>query len=116
MPAPPDTLARVERLSRHADFDARTPNRWRALVQAFAGNQSVFHGTSGQGYAFLVNQVLTVDAFNPMTAARLIEPLSRFRVYAEPWHEKMRAALDQIAKAPKLSKNTAEMAGKALDD
>ncbi len=112
----PDTLARVERLSRHADFDARTPNRWRALVQAFAGNQSVFHGTSGQGYAFLVNQVLTVDAFNPMTAARLIEPLSRFRVYAAPWHEKMRAALDQIAKAPKLSKNTAEMAGKALDE
>jgi len=117
----PDTLARVERLSRHADFDARTPNRWRALVQAFAGNQSVFHGPdtgkgAGQGYPFLVNQVLTVDAFNPMTAARLIEPLSRFRVYAEPWRGAMRAALEQIARAPKLSKNTAELAGKALDD
>ena len=112
----PDTLARVERLARHPDFDARTPNRWRALVQAFAANQSVFHGTSGQGYGFLVNQVLTVDAFNPMTAARLIEPLSRFRFYAEPWRGKMRAALEQIAKAPKLSKNTAELAGKALDD
>ena len=112
----PDTLARVERLSRHPDFDARTPNRWRALVQAFAGNQSAFHGKSGEGYSFLVNQVLTVDAFNPMTAARLIEPLSRFRVYAEPWQGAMRAALEQIARAPKLSKNTAELAGKALDD
>ena len=111
----PDTLARVERLSRHSDFDARTPNRWRALVQAFAANQSVFHGSSGQGYDFLVGQVLTVDAFNPMTAARLIEPLSRFRFYAEPWQGAMRTALEKIARAPKLSKNTAELAGKALD-
>jgi hypothetical protein len=28
----------------------------------------------------------------------------------------MRAALEQIARAPKLSRNTAELAGKALDD
>ncbi len=111
-----DTLARVERLSRHPDFDAKTPNRWRSLVQAFANNQSVFHGASGQGYGFLVSQVLTVDAFNPMTAARLIEPLSRFRFYAEPWQGAMRGALNQIAKAPKLSKNTAELADKALQD
>ncbi len=117
----PQTLARVERLSRHADFDARTPNRWRALVQAFAANQSVFHGPAtgkgaGEGYDFLVAQVLTVDAFNPMTAARLIEPLSRFRFYAEPWRTTMRAALEKIAQAPKLSKNTAELAGKALSE
>ncbi len=116
----PQTLARVERLARHPDFDAKTPNRWRALVQAFAGNQSVFHGpdagkAAGQGYDFLVSQVLTVDAFNPMTAARLIEPLSRFRFYAEPWQAAMRAALERIAKAPNLSKNTAELAGKSLD-
>ena len=117
----PETLGRVERLSHHPDFDAKTPNRWRALVQAFAGNQSVFHGPdtpkgAGQGYGFLVSQVLTVDAFNPMTAARLIEPLSRFRFYAEPWRGAMRAALEKIIQAPKLSKNTAELAGKALSD
>jgi aminopeptidase N len=117
----PETLARVERLSHHPDFDPKTPNRWRALVQAFAANQSVFHGPDagkggGQGYGFLVAQVLMVDAFNPMTAARLIEPLSRFRFYAEPWRGAMRAALEQIARAPKLSRNTAELAGKALDD
>ncbi len=112
----PDTLARVERLARHADFDAKTPNRWRALVQAFAANQSVFHGSRGEGYDFLVSQVLTVDAFNPMTAARLIEPLSRFRFYAEPWRGAMRAALEKITRAPQLSKNTAELAGKALED
>ena len=84
-------------------------------MQSFAGNQSAFHGTNGQGYRFLVTQVLAVDAFNPMTAARLIEPLSRWRFYAEPWRTAMRGALETIARAPKLSKNTAELAGKALE-
>ena len=110
-----DTLSQVLRLARHPDFDAKVPNRWRALVGGFANNQSVFHSKDGRGYAFLVEQILTVDAFNPMTAARLIEPLSRFRAFASPWKEKMEAALGDILKAPKLSKNVSELAGKALE-
>ncbi|MBW8882530.1 MAG: DUF3458 domain-containing protein, partial [Asticcacaulis sp.] len=109
----PETLARVEALSHHPDFDAKVPNRWRALVQAFANNQSVFHDPHGRGYDFLVRQILTVDGFNPMTAARLIEPLSRFRAYAQPWRDLMQKALDTILAAPNLSKNVAELAGKA---
>ncbi len=111
----PDTLQRVEALSRHPDFDAKVPNRWRALVGGFANNQSVFHDRNGKGYAFLVQQILTVDAFNPMTAARLVEPLSRFRAFASPYREAMQAALGDVVKAPGLSKNVAELAGKALE-
>jgi aminopeptidase N len=110
----PETLKRVESLKTHPDFDAKTPNRWRALVQAFAGNQSVFHDGTGEGYAFLTEQILKVDAFNPMTAARLVEPLSRFRFYAEPYSSLMRKALETVTAAPRLSKNVAELAGKAL--
>ena len=113
--AHPDTLQRVKALSHHADFDAKTPNRWRALVQVFANNQSVFHAKGGAGYGFLVEQILMVDAFNPMTAARLVEPLSRFRFYAEPYAGAMQNALETIAAAPKLSKNVAELAAKALN-
>ncbi len=111
----PATLQRVEMLKNHPDFDAKTPNRWRSLVQAFANNQSVFHDRSGKGYAFLTEQVLKVDTFNPMTAARLIEPLSRYRFYAEPYHGLMQQALSTIVKAPNLSKNVLELAAKALD-
>ncbi|MFT4074168.1 MAG: aminopeptidase N [Asticcacaulis sp.] len=111
-----DTLDRVRRLSQHPDFDAKTPNRWRALVQSFANNQSVFHNPDGAGYSFLVEQVLAVDAFNPMTAARLVEPLSRYRFYAQPYRENMRRALQAITAAPNLSKNVLELAGKALAD
>ncbi len=112
--SPADTLARVKALSQHPDFDAKTPNRWRAVVQAFAGNQSAFHNPDGSGYAFLIEQVLSVDAFNPMTAARLIDSLSRFRVYAAPYRDLMRQALETIAAAPGLSKNTLELTTKAL--
>jgi len=49
-----------------------------------------------------------------MTAARLVEPLSRYRFYAEPYRENMRKALQTIAAAPGLSKNVLELAAKAL--
>jgi len=112
---PEATRRRVRGLTGHPDFDARTPNRWRAVVQAFAGNPAAFHAEDGSGYAFLVEQVLTVDAFNPMTAARLVEPLSRYRNYDSPWREAMQAALERIRNAPNLSKNVLELSSKALE-
>ncbi len=110
-----ETLERVRALSQHPDFDAKTPNRWRALVGGFANNQSAFHREDGAGYAFLVEQILMVDAFNPMTAARMVEPLSRFRFYASPYQDAMRASLETITKTPRLSKNVYELASKALN-
>ena len=85
-------------------------------MQGFANNQSVFHAPDGGGYAFLVEQILAVDTFNPMTAARLVEPLSRYRFYAQPYSENMRQALQMITAAPSLSKNVLELAAKALTD
>ncbi|HWU51158.1 MAG TPA: aminopeptidase N [Asticcacaulis sp.] len=113
---PEATRARARRLTQHPDFDPKTPNRWRAVVQAFAGNPAAFHAEDGSGYDLLVEQVLMVDAFNPMTAARLVEPLSRFRIYDSPWREAMQAALTRIRNAPGLSKNVLELSAKALED
>ncbi|MDC7676196.1 aminopeptidase N [Asticcacaulis machinosus] len=115
----PETLARIERLSRHPDFDPKVPNRWRALVQNLASNNpAVFHGvfaSDSYGYGFVVDQILTVDEFNPMTAARLVESLSGYKRYASPYREAMKAALESIMATPKLSKNVAELTAKALD-
>ncbi|MGN6424034.1 MAG: aminopeptidase N [Asticcacaulis sp.] len=113
---PQQTRTRARRLTQHPDFDPKTPNRWRAVVQAFAGNPAAFHAEDGSGYDLLVEQVLMVDAFNPMTAARLVEPLSRFRIYESPWREAMQAALTRIRNAPGLSKNVLELSAKALED
>ncbi|MEO6929625.1 MAG: aminopeptidase N, partial [Casimicrobiaceae bacterium] len=68
----PDTLARVRSLIAHPGFNARNPNRVRALVGTFAmRNFSGFHAADGSGYAFIADQVVTIDAMNPKVAARI---------------------------------------------
>ncbi|UDF03157.1 aminopeptidase N [Asticcacaulis sp. AND118] len=113
--AHPETLERVRRLIAHPDFDRKVPNRWRSVAQAFAANNpAVFHDISGEGYAFIADEILSVDRFNPMTAARLIEAFGGFKRYAEPHAGLMKAVLERIVATDGLSKNVAELAGKAL--
>ncbi|OYX69493.1 MAG: aminopeptidase N [Caulobacter sp. 32-67-35] len=111
----PDVLDRIVALTQHADFDATNPNRFRALVSTFANfNPSRFHDPSGAGYRFLAEKILAVDAYNPMTAARLVEALGGWRRYADVLGSQMREALKAIAAHPGLSKNVLELATKAL--
>jgi aminopeptidase N len=112
-----DALGRVMGLTTHPAFDPKNPNRLRALVQSFAsGNPARFHDPSGAGYRFLADQVLMVDGFNPMMAARLIEPLSAWKRYAEPFRDNMRQALQRIVAHPGVSKNVLELAAKAATE
>ena len=108
-------LGRVLGLTAHPAFDAKTPNRLRALVAVFASmNPARFHDPSGAGYRFLADQILATDAFNPNIAARLLEPLGQWARYAPELGEKMRAELERITQSPGLSKNVFELASKAL--
>jgi len=111
----PETLGRVLALTAHPAFDPKTPNRLRALVTSFSQlNPSAFHDPSGAGYRFLADQVLMVDRFNPMVAARLIEPLGGFRRYRPELGALMKAELERIVAAEGLSKNVYELASRAL--
>jgi aminopeptidase N len=99
----------------HPAFDPKNPNRLRAVVVSFAsGNPSRFHDPSGAGYAFLADQILAVDAFNPMVAARLIEPLGAWRRYKPELAQLMLTELRRILAAPGLSKNVHELTQKAI--
>jgi len=110
-----DALARVIALTTHPDFEPTNPNRLRALVSTFANfNPARFHDPSGAGYRFLADQILAVDAFNPMTAARLVEPLGGWRRFKPELGALMREQLERIAAHPELSKNVLELATKAL--
>jgi aminopeptidase N len=109
------TLGRVLALTAHPAFDQKNPNRLRALVSTFASANPVrFHDPSGAGYRFLADQILAVDGFNPMTAARLVEPLGGWRRYTPELGGLMKAQLERIVAAPGLSKNVYELAAKAL--
>jgi aminopeptidase N len=93
-------------------------DKWFALqglISSFTtGNPARFHDPSGAGYRFLADQILAVDGFNPMTAARLVEPLGGWRRYTPELGQQMKRELTRIAETPGLSKNVYELVSKAL--
>lgn len=110
-----DGFARVGALAEHADFNIRNPNRVRALIGAFAmRNPVVFHGADGEGYDFLADFIIRLDALNPQVAARLLTPLTQWRRYDEQRQARMRAALQRILDNGECSKDVYEVASKSL--
>jgi aminopeptidase N len=108
-------LGRVLALTVHPAFEAKNPNRLRALVSTFASFNPVrFHDPSGAGYRFLADQILATDGFNPMTAARLVEPLGGWRRYKPELGQLMKAELERILSSPGLSKNVFELVSRSL--
>ncbi|MGH7095037.1 MAG: DUF3458 domain-containing protein, partial [Stellaceae bacterium] len=111
----PGTVAAVRALTAHPAYTRANPNRVRALVGAFSqGNQLHFHEASGDGYAFLAEEVLAIDPPNPLLAARLVQALGQWRRHDPARQALMRGALERIRATPGLSTNTYEMVTKSL--
>ncbi len=105
----------VRTLAQHPAFTLKNPNRARSLIFSFCnGNPSAFHAADGSGYAFWAEQVIALNGSNPQVAARLARSLDRWRKYAPALQERMRTALQQVAAAPKLSRDVAEVINKSL--
>jgi len=109
-----DTLARVQSLLSHPDFELRNPNRVRALVGAFTGNAAKFHDASGAGYRLLADIILQLDEKNPQIAARLATAMGAWRRFPPARQALMQAELQRILANTRLSHNTYEMVAKAL--
>jgi len=110
-----DTPEQVRELMSHPAFSLRNPNRVRALIGAFSqGNQLQFHVADGRGYALLAEVVLALNASNPQIAARICLPLTRWRRQDAARQSLMRAELERIVNAPKLSKDVYEVVSKGL--
>jgi aminopeptidase N len=111
----PGTMTAVKELTGHPAFTRGNPNRWRALIGVFANaNRLHFHAASGEGYAFLADEVLAIDPSNPQLAARAVQPLGQWRRF-DPAHQAlMKAQLQRIHDTKGLSANTFEMVSKSL--
>ena len=110
-------LGRVVGLTAHPAFDSKNPNRLWALVSTFANFNPVrFHDPSGAGYRFLADQILATDRFNPMVAARLVDPLGGWRRYKPELGALMRGELQRILDTEGLSKNVFELVSRALGE
>jgi aminopeptidase N len=110
----PGTVERVRELSAHPAFTLHNPNKVYALLGAFAANQVNFHAADGSGYRFMTEQVMALDPINPQVASRMARNFERYRRYEPGRRSQMRSALEQIAAAPGLSREVAEVVNKAL--
>ena len=110
----PETLATVQRLTSHPAFDAGNPNKVYALLRTFGANLVRFHAADGGGYAFLADQILQMDARNPQVAARLARCFDRWRRFDAVRQAHARQALARIEAHPGLSRDVAEIVGRAL--
>ena len=111
----PGTLARVKALMNHPAFDIKNPNKVRALIGTFCGQNPVqFHDISGAGYEFLADRILQLNQLNPQIASRLVTPLTRWRKYDPTRQTLMRAQLERIAADTTLSKDVCELVIKSL--
>jgi aminopeptidase N len=110
----PDTLRAVEALKTHPDFDVRNPNRIRALISSFAGNQVRFQDRSGDGYRLYADTIIQLDPTNGQVAARMVSPLGQWRRFDAARQTLMKRELQRILDLPNLSRNTFEMASKSI--
>jgi aminopeptidase N len=110
----PGTLARVQELLLHPAFDLKVPNKVYSLIRAFAANHVRFHAADGTGYAFLADQVLALDKLNPQVAARMARGFDRWRRFDSNRKSRSKSELERIRNADGLSKDVAEIVGKAL--
>jgi aminopeptidase N len=116
--APPATAVEtVAALARHPDFEWRNPNRFRALIGAFAaGNLAGFNRADGSGYRLTADWLIELDPVNPQTAARLAASFGSWRMFDTARQALMRGELERLAAAPGLSRDTAEIVGRLLRD
>lgn len=111
----PGGLARVKALMQHPAFTLKNPNKVRALIGAFAGQNLVnFHAADGSGYRFLADLVIELNALNPQIASRQLAPLTRWRKYDDARQVLMKGELERILASGELSSDVYEVVSKSL--
>ena len=111
-----NVLQLVVKLMDHPSFNFNNPNRLRALIGSFAGqNPRAFHAISGAGYRLLTDILIRLNESNPQVASRLVEPLIRFARYDTQRQTLMKRALERLSEVENLSKDLFEKIDKALN-
>ncbi|MEX2518208.1 MAG: DUF3458 domain-containing protein, partial [Paracoccaceae bacterium] len=110
----PGAAARIAALA-SGDFPWRNPNKFRALIGAFAaGNPVGFHAADGAGYRLFADWLIRMDDANPQTAARTAGAFESWALYGEDRQKLMRAELARLLAKDRLSKDLGEIAGRIL--
>ena len=106
---PDDAVDTAKALTRHAAFNWKNPNRFRATLGALAGHHAGFHAKDGSGYTLLADWLIQLDPVNPQTTARMCSAFQTWRRYDAIRQSMIGKELDRIAATPDLSRDTTEM-------
>ncbi|MEX0367485.1 MAG: aminopeptidase N [Ruegeria sp.] len=107
---PDDAADTAKALTRHADFNWKNPNRFRATLGSFAAHHAGFHAKDGSGYTLLADWLIKLDPVNPQTTARMCQAFQTWRRYDAIRQSMIGKELERIATTPNLSRDTTEMA------
>jgi aminopeptidase N len=111
------TLSRLQQLVEHPAYDIKNPNKVQSLLVLFGrDNLFGFHSRPSHSYKFLADQVLKIDELNPQISSRIVGAFNYWRKFDSQRQNLMRAELERLRAAPKLSKNVYEIVVKALDE
>ena len=112
-----NTINNVHTLKMHEAFDIQVPNRVRSLVAAFSqANPVCFHDKSGEGYQFLAEFVIQLNAINPQIAARLALPLIQWKRYDKERQILMRNELKRIEAIDGIANDLYEIVRRGLGE
>ena len=106
---PDDAADTAKALTKHAAFNWKNPNRFRATLGALAGHHAGFHAKDGSGYTLLAEWLIKLDPVNPQTTARMCAAFQTWRRYDAIRQSMISKELDRIAATPNLSRDTTEM-------
>jgi len=113
--APEAAVQTAQALTEHADFDWKTPNRFRAVIGGFSMmNPAGFHDASGAGYRFFTDWLIRLDPVNAQTTARMCGAFETWRRYDPARQTLIKAQLERLAATPDLSRDSAEMVERML--
>ena len=110
-----DTLNNVFKLMKHKAFSLENPNKVRSLIGSFcSANLLQFHQDSGEGYAFLADQVIALNKINPQVASRMVSLFNTWRKFNKSSRKLIEKHLKRIHKTEDLSPDVFEIVDKAL--
>ncbi|MCV6592765.1 MAG: aminopeptidase N C-terminal domain-containing protein, partial [Silicimonas sp.] len=98
--APEKAVGMARALTAHPGFNWKTPNRFRAVLGALAGNFAGFHDASGAGYDFFADWLVKLDPVNPQTAARMATVFETCKMFDGDRQSLIRDALTRLARSP----------------
>ncbi|MGH8670428.1 MAG: aminopeptidase N C-terminal domain-containing protein, partial [Burkholderiales bacterium] len=105
----------IEALMRHAAFEFTNPNKVRALIGSFARHNPLrFHAVGGEGYQFVADQIIRLNALNPQISAGLMRAFSRWRKFDPVRQDLMKTQIARVMNTAQVSKDVYEVASTIL--